>query len=122
MQATHPIPLSPPALLLLAPYAAVADGADVQAAVDFHGSTDTDGDGVITEAELLAAAVARGITLTDEQVQAFLAADADGDGGVNLMELLDSLDETRLGSETPIIPLDIWCRMPQILSECLPGY
>jgi hypothetical protein len=40
--------------------------------------------------------VARGIELTDEQVQAFLAADADGDG-VDLDEFLDSLDDTELG-------------------------
>jgi hypothetical protein len=98
----------PPALLLLAPYAAVADGANAdraEEAVDFHASADTDGDGVVTEAELLAAAVARGITLTDEQVQAFLAADADGDG-VDLAEFLDSLDDTELGCRPPSCPDD----------------
>jgi Ca2+-binding EF-hand superfamily protein len=84
-------------LLLLAPYVAVADGANGQAAVDFHSSTDTDGDGVVTEAELRAAAAACGITLTDEQVEAFLAADVDGDGGVDVEEFLDSLDGTQLG-------------------------
>jgi len=34
----------------------------------------------VTEAELRAAAEYRGIQLTEEQVAAFLAADADGDG------------------------------------------
>jgi hypothetical protein len=87
-------------LLLLAPYVAVADdadGADVQAAVDFFGFADTDSDGRISAAEILAHAAARGIELTDEQVQAFLAADADGDGGVDVDEFLDSLDENKLG-------------------------
>jgi Ca2+-binding EF-hand superfamily protein len=93
-------------LLLLAPYAVVADGANAdhaEEAVEFHASADTDGDGVVTKAELLAAAAARGITLTDEQVEAFLAADADGDGGVDLDEFLDSLDGTELGGFTE------WC-------------
>jgi Ca2+-binding EF-hand superfamily protein len=71
--------------------------------VDFFNSIDTDIDEHITEVELLAAAAARGITLTDEEVQAFLAADADGDGGLDVEEFLDSLDGTQLGSSTFIV-------------------
>ncbi len=41
---------------------------------------DTDGDGRISEAELRAAAVAAGVSLTDEQVAEFMEADANGDG------------------------------------------
>jgi Ca2+-binding EF-hand superfamily protein len=82
-------------LLLLAPYAAVADGVE-PTDVDIFNSIDGDGDGRITQAELLAAAAVRGIELTAEQVEAFLAADADGDG-VDLQEFLDSVDETMLG-------------------------
>ena len=41
-------------------------------------SLDGNGDGCVTEAELRAAAEARGIVLTEEQVQAFMALEADG--------------------------------------------
>jgi hypothetical protein len=50
----------------------------------------------VTEAELRAAAEARGIQLTEEQVAAFLAADADGDG-VDVEEYINSLDWTVVG-------------------------
>ena len=51
----------------------------------------------MTEAELRAAAEARGIQLTEEQVSAFLAADADGDG-VDVDEYITSLDTSVLGA------------------------
>ena len=50
----------------------------------------------MTEAELRAAAEYRGIQLTEEQVAAFLAVDADGDG-VDVEEYLTSLDTSALG-------------------------
>ena len=54
----------------------------------------------MTEAELRAAAEYRGIQLTDEQVAAFLAVDADGvrcGDGVDVEEYLTSLDTSVLG-------------------------
>jgi uncharacterized surface protein with fasciclin (FAS1) repeats len=73
----------------------VAEGASAQ---DVFNALDADGDGLVTEAELRAAAEARGIQLTEEQVAAFLAADADGDGvDVDVDEYLTSLDTTVLG-------------------------
>ena len=58
----------------------------------------------MTEAELRAAAEYRGIQLTDEQVAAFLAVDADGDG-VDVEEYLTSLDTSALGEFVfPLIP------------------
>ena len=48
----------------------------------------------LTEAELRAFAEARGIELTDEQVQAFLTVTVTVGDGVDLKESLDSLDET----------------------------
>jgi len=54
-------------------------------------SLDGDGDGCVTEAELRAAAEARGIELTEEQVQKFMAAEAGGDC-VSLEAYLNSLD------------------------------
>jgi hypothetical protein len=68
----------------------VAEGASAQ---DVFNALDADGDGLVTEAELRAAAEYRGIQLTDEQVAAFLAADADGDG-VDVDEYLALLDTT----------------------------
>jgi hypothetical protein len=62
-----------------------------------HNALDGDGDGLVTEAELRAAAEYRGIQLTDEQVAAFLAADADGDG-VDVEEYINSLDWTVRGN------------------------
>jgi hypothetical protein len=58
----------------------------------------------VTEAELRAAAEYSGIQLTDEQVAAFLAVDADGDG-VDVEEYLTSLDTSALGEFVfPLIP------------------
>lgn len=74
--------LLPPADDSTAASAPVAEGAS---------ALDADGDGLVTEAELRAAAEARGIQLTEEQVAAFLAADAEGDG-VDLDEYLNSVD------------------------------
>ena len=54
-------------------------------------SLDGNGDGCVTEAELRAAAEARGIELTEEQVQAFMALEADGDC-VGLEAYLNSFD------------------------------
>jgi uncharacterized surface protein with fasciclin (FAS1) repeats len=85
--------LLPPADDSTAASAPVAEGASAQ---DVFNALDADGDGLVTEAELRAAAEARGIQLTEEQVAAFLAADADGDG-VDLDEYLTSLDTTVLG-------------------------
>jgi hypothetical protein len=72
----------------------VAEGASAE---DVFNALDADGDGLVTEAELRAAAEARGIQLTDGEVAAFLAADADGDG-VDVDEYLTSLDTTVLGA------------------------
>jgi uncharacterized surface protein with fasciclin (FAS1) repeats len=71
----------------------VAEGLSPQ---DVYNALDADGDGLVTEAELRAAAEYRGIQLTEEQVAAFLAADADGDG-VDVDEYLTSLDTSVLG-------------------------
>jgi hypothetical protein len=104
-------------LLLLAPYAVVAEGAEGLMAVDFHVYVDADGDGRISAAELRANAEARGIKLTDEQVQAFLAADADGDG-VDLDEFLDSLDDTQLGVRICCLPCPSDCCGESPMKEC----
>ncbi|MEO2191429.1 MAG: EF-hand domain-containing protein [bacterium] len=69
--------LLPPADDSTAASAPVAEGAS---ALDVFDALDGDGDGLVTEAELREAAEYRGIQLTEEQVAAFLAADADGDG------------------------------------------
>ena len=60
--------------------AASAPVAEVMSVGDAHNALDLNGDGLVTEAELREAAEYRGIQLTEEQVAAFLAADADGDG------------------------------------------
>ena len=85
--------LLPPADDSSAASAPVAEGLSAE---DVFNALDADGDGLVTEAELRAAAEARGIQLTEEQVAAFLAADADGDG-VDVDEYLTSLDTTVLG-------------------------
>ena len=54
-------------------------------------SLDGNGDGCVTEAELRAAAEARDIVLTEEQVQAFMALEADG-VCVGLEAYLNSVD------------------------------
>jgi hypothetical protein len=85
--------LLPPADDSTAASAPVAEGASAQ---DVFNALDADGDGLVTEAELRAAAEARGIQLTDGEVAAFLAADADGNG-VDVDEYLTSLDTTVYG-------------------------
>jgi uncharacterized surface protein with fasciclin (FAS1) repeats len=91
------------AVLLPAP-SAVGDGAGASSPVaegasaqDVFNALDADGNGLVTEAELRAAAEYRGIQLTDEQVASFLAADADGDG-VDVDEYLTYLDDRVYGS------------------------
>jgi hypothetical protein len=96
--------LLPPADDSTAASAPVAEGASVQ---DVFNALDADGDGLVTEAELRAAAEARGIQLTDEQVAAFLAADADGDG-VDLDEYLNSVDWTVYGCRPGFCVLTDW--------------
>ena len=71
--------------------AAAAPTAELPSAADVFASLDGDGDGCVTEAELRAAAEARGIELTEEQVQAFMALEADGDC-VGLEAYLNSVD------------------------------
>jgi uncharacterized surface protein with fasciclin (FAS1) repeats len=82
--------LLPPADDSTAASAPVAEGLSAQ---DVFNALDADGDGLVTEAELRAAAEARGIQLTEEQVAAFLAADAEGDG-VDVDEYITSLDNS----------------------------
>ena len=78
--------------------AAAAPTAEGPSAADVFALLDVDGDGCVTEAELRAAAEDRGIVLTDEQVAAFLEADADLNGFVSLNEYLDSVDGSIMGS------------------------
>ena len=68
--------------------------AEGPSAEDVFNLLDGNGDGFVTEDELRDAAEKGGIALTDEQVAAFMAADADGDG-VEIDEFLNSLDESR---------------------------
>ena len=64
---------------------------DQRLALAVFASLDGDGDGCVTEAELRAAAEARDIELTEQQVQAFMALEADGDC-VGLEAFLNSVD------------------------------
>ena len=68
-----------------------ADAGTAPSAEEIHASLDGDGDGCVTEAELRAAAEARDIVLTEEQVQEFMALEADGDC-VGLEAYLNSVD------------------------------
>ena len=101
------------AVLLPAPSAVGADAGasspvvEGLSAQDVFNALDADEDGLVTEAELRAAAEYRGIQPTEEQIAAFLAADADGYGvDVDVDEYLTSLDTTVLG---PIV-LDIYIK------------
>ncbi len=108
------------AVLLPAPSAVGADAGasspvvEGLSAQDVFNALDADGDGLVTEAELRAAAEYRGIQLTEEQIAAFLAADADG-YGVDVDEYLTSLDTTVLG---PIV-LDIYIYKTRVLNITL---
>ncbi len=108
------------AVLLPAPSAVGADAGasspvvEGLSAQDVFNALDADGDGLVTEAELRAAAEYRGIQLTEEQIAAFLAADADG-YGVDVDECLTSLDITVLG---PIV-LDIYIYKTRVLNITL---
>ncbi len=85
------LPLSPTPSLPAVANAAAAPTAELPSAADAHALLDGDGDGCVTEAELRAAAEDRGIELTEEQVQAFMALEADGDC-VSLEAYLNSVD------------------------------
>ena len=85
-------------VLLPTPDGAAAPTAELPSAADVHASLDGDGDGCVTEAELRAAAEERGIELTEEQVQAFMAAEADG-VCVSLEAYLNSVDGSVEGDE-----------------------
>ena len=84
--------------------AAAAPTAEGPSAADVFASLDGDGDGCVTEAELRAAAEARDIVLTEEQVQAFMALEADGDC-VSLEAFLDSVDGSVEGYEAIELPI-----------------
>ena len=75
---------------------AAGPGVEGPSVEDVFNLLDENGDGFITEDELRGAAEKGGIALTDEQVAAFMAADADGDG-VEIDEFLNSLDESVTG-------------------------
>ena len=89
--------LSPTPSLPAVANAAEAQKAELPSDAEAHALLDGDGDGCVTEAELRAAAEARGIELTEEQVQAFMAAEADGDC-VSLEAYLNSVDGSVEGS------------------------
>jgi len=76
-----------------------APSGELPSAAEVFDLLDGNGDGEMTEAELRSAAEERGIVLSDEQVAAFLAADADLDGGVSLGEYLDSVDGSVKGQD-----------------------
>ncbi len=78
-------------VLLPTPDGAAVPSAELPSAEEVFTSLDGNGDGEITEAELRAAAEERGIVLTEEQVQAFMALEADGDC-VGLEAYLNSVD------------------------------
>jgi len=84
------------AVLLPTPDGA-APSAELPSAEEVFDLLDGNGDGNVTEAELRAAAEDSGIVLTEELVAAFLAADADLDGGVSLDEYLQSIDGSVVG-------------------------
>jgi len=88
---TLSLTLSPTPALPAVANAAAAPTAEGPSAADVFALLDVDGDGCVTEAELRAAAEDRGIVLTEEQVQAFMALEADGDC-VSLEAFLNSLD------------------------------
>ena len=90
------LPLSPTPSLPAVANAAAAPTAEGPSAADVFALLDVDGDGCVTEAELRAAAEARGIVLTEEQVQAFMAFQDDWDC-VDLEAFLNSVDGSVAG-------------------------
>ena len=88
---TLSLTLSPTPSLPAVANAAAAPTAEGPSAADVFALLDVDGDGCVTEAELRAAAEDRGIVLTEEQVQAFMAFQDDGDC-VDLEAFLNSVD------------------------------
>ena len=94
-----PLSRSPTPSLPAVANAAAAPTAELPSAADAHALLDVDGDGCVTEAELRAAAEARDIVLTEEQVQAFMALEADGDC-VSLEAYLNSVDGSEEGVST----------------------
>ena len=98
-----PSSLSPTPSLPAVANAAAAPTAEGPSAADVFALLDVDGDGCVTEAELRAAAEDRGIVLTEEQVQAFMAFQDDGDC-VDLEAFLNSVDGSVKGGElTPFL-------------------
>ena len=95
------LPLSPTPSLPAVANAAAAPTAELPSAADAFALLDGNGDGCVTEAELRAAAEARGIELTEEQVQAFMAFQADWDC-VDLEAFLNSVDGSVKG-ESPFL-------------------
>ena len=81
-----------------------APSAELPSAEEVFTSLDGNGDGCVTEAELRAAAEARGIVLTEEEVQAFMAPEADGDC-VSLEAYLKSVDRSVEGTKTDELPI-----------------
>jgi len=96
------LPLSPTPSLPAVVNAAAAPTAELPSAADAFALLDGNGDGCVTEAELRAAAEARGIELTEEQVQAFMAFQADWDC-VDLEAFLNSVDGSVKGELTPFL-------------------
>ena len=96
------LPLSPTPSLPAVADAAAAPTAELPSAADAFALLDGNGDGCVTEAELRAAAEARGIELTEEQVQAFMAFQADWDC-VDLEAFLNSVDGSVKGELTPFL-------------------
>jgi len=80
-------------------------------AADVHALLDGDGDGCVTEAELRAAAEARGIELPEEQVQAFMALGAEGECG-GPEAFLNSVDGSVVGivEENPGVNVIDWSK------------
>jgi len=98
--------------------AAAAPTAELPSAADVHAWLDGDGDGCVTEAELRAAAEDRGIELTEEQVQAFMALEAEG-VCVGLEAYLNSVDGSVVADLVAIEVVD-WVE-EDVLPDCSDG-
>ena len=95
-----------------------APSAELPSAADVHAWLDGDGDGCVTEAELRAAAEDRGIELTEEQVQAFMALEAEG-VCVGLEAYLNSVDGSVVADLVAIEVVD-WVE-EDVLPDCSDG-